>query len=147
MKLNVPDWLMFLLVAALIVAVSYSVLQMRTMSDETEQRMCDEDFVSDEEGEEGDVESYLEDNSSELMDRLRELEVRKLTKCVNRNLFCIFLVIPSPPITPTKRGDKIRSVDTDRYCHSFKIDDKIFFMFSCLRFARFKGRVQHVENY
>ncbi|XP_068999660.1 nck-associated protein 5-like isoform X1 [Embiotoca jacksoni] len=47
---------------------------MRTMSDETEQRMCDEDFGSDEEGEEGDVESYLEDNSSELMDRLRELE-------------------------------------------------------------------------
>ncbi|KAM4562257.1 nck-associated protein 5-like isoform 1-T3 [Odontesthes bonariensis] len=47
---------------------------MKTMSDETEQRMCDEDFVSDEEGEEGDVESYMEDNSSELMDRLRELE-------------------------------------------------------------------------
>ncbi|XP_005741088.1 nck-associated protein 5-like isoform X2 [Pundamilia nyererei] len=47
---------------------------MKTMSDETEQRMCDEDFGSDEEGEEGDVESYLEDNSSELMDRLRELE-------------------------------------------------------------------------
>ncbi|XP_075954744.1 nck-associated protein 5-like [Anarhichas minor] len=47
---------------------------MRTMSDETEQRMCDEDFGSDEEGEEGDVESILEDNSSELMDRLRELE-------------------------------------------------------------------------
>lgn len=34
--------------------------------------MCDEDFGSEEE--EGDVESYLEDNSSELMDRLRELE-------------------------------------------------------------------------
>lgn len=50
---------------------------MKTMSDETEQRMCDEDFGSDEEGEEGDVESYLEDNSSELMDRLRELEVRE----------------------------------------------------------------------
>ncbi|KAG7519610.1 hypothetical protein JOB18_012052 [Solea senegalensis] len=47
---------------------------MRTMSDETEQRMCDEDFGTDEEGEEADVESYLEDNSSELMDRLRELE-------------------------------------------------------------------------
>uniref|UniRef100_UPI003AAD5FF3 nck-associated protein 5-like n=1 Tax=Centroberyx gerrardi TaxID=166262 RepID=UPI003AAD5FF3 len=47
---------------------------MITMSDETEQRMCDEDFGSDEEGEEADVESYLEDNSSELMDRLRELE-------------------------------------------------------------------------
>ncbi|XP_028438260.1 nck-associated protein 5-like isoform X2 [Perca flavescens] len=47
---------------------------MRTMSDETEQRMCDEDFGSDEEGEEGDVESFLEDNSSELVDRLRELE-------------------------------------------------------------------------
>ncbi|XP_068589249.1 nck-associated protein 5-like isoform X2 [Cebidichthys violaceus] len=47
---------------------------MRTMSDETEQRMCDEDFGSDEEGEEGDVESILEDNSAELMDRLRELE-------------------------------------------------------------------------
>lgn len=47
---------------------------MRTMSDETEQRMCDEDFGSDEEGEEGDVESYLEDNSSELMDRVKELE-------------------------------------------------------------------------
>lgn len=51
--------------------------QMITMSDETEQRMCDEDFASDEEGVEGDVESYLEDNSSELMDRLRELEARK----------------------------------------------------------------------
>ncbi|CAK6973318.1 nck-associated protein 5-like [Scomber scombrus] len=47
---------------------------MKTMSDEAEQRMCDEDFGSDEEGEEADVESYLEDNSSELMDRLRELE-------------------------------------------------------------------------
>ncbi|XP_041654699.1 nck-associated protein 5-like [Cheilinus undulatus] len=47
---------------------------MRTMSDETEQRMCEEDFGTDEEGEEADVESYLEDNSSELMDRLRELE-------------------------------------------------------------------------
>ncbi|XP_061838373.1 nck-associated protein 5-like isoform X1 [Nerophis lumbriciformis] len=47
---------------------------MKTMSDETEQRMCDEDFCSDEEGEEADVESYLEDNSSELMDRLKELE-------------------------------------------------------------------------
>ncbi|XP_035500419.2 nck-associated protein 5-like [Scophthalmus maximus] len=47
---------------------------MRTMSDEAEQRMCDEDFGSDEEGEEADVESYLEDNSGELMDRLRELE-------------------------------------------------------------------------
>ncbi|CAL8326162.1 unnamed protein product [Merluccius merluccius] len=44
------------------------------MSDVTEQRMCDENFGSDEEGEEADVESYLEDNSSELMDRLRELE-------------------------------------------------------------------------
>ncbi|XP_014325317.1 nck-associated protein 5-like isoform X1 [Xiphophorus maculatus] len=52
-----------------------SLLQMRTMSDEAEQRTCDEDFGSEEEeGEEGDVESYLEDNSSELMDRLRELE-------------------------------------------------------------------------
>lgn len=39
--------------------------------------MCDEDFGSDEEG---DVESYLEDNSSELMDRLRELEVRRQTE-------------------------------------------------------------------
>lgn len=57
--------------------VSPRVLQMRTMSDETEQRMCDEDFGSDEEGEEADVESYLEDNSSELMDRLKELEVRR----------------------------------------------------------------------
>lgn len=57
-------------------AVSPSVFQMRTMSDETEQRMCDEDFGSDEEG---DVESYLEDNSSELMDRLRELEVSEQT--------------------------------------------------------------------
>lgn len=47
--------------------------QMRTMSEEAELRMCDEDFGSEEE--EGDVESYLEDNSSELMDRLRELEV------------------------------------------------------------------------
>uniref|UniRef100_A0A3P9KAT6 NCK-associated protein 5-like n=1 Tax=Oryzias latipes TaxID=8090 RepID=A0A3P9KAT6_ORYLA len=47
---------------------------MRTMSDETEQRTCDVDFGSDEEGEEADVESYLEDNSSELVDRLRELE-------------------------------------------------------------------------
>uniref|UniRef100_A0A3Q3NGA5 NCK-associated protein 5-like n=1 Tax=Labrus bergylta TaxID=56723 RepID=A0A3Q3NGA5_9LABR len=44
------------------------------MSDETEQRMCEEDFGTDEEGEEADVESYLEDNSSELVDRLRELE-------------------------------------------------------------------------
>ncbi|TNM86570.1 hypothetical protein fugu_006800 [Takifugu bimaculatus] len=44
---------------------------MRTMSDETEQRMCDEDFGSEEEA---DAESYLEDNSSDLMDRLRELE-------------------------------------------------------------------------
>ncbi|KAM8864798.1 nck-associated protein 5-like isoform 2-T2 [Spinachia spinachia] len=49
-------------------------MEMRTMSDETEQRMCDEEFGSDEEGEEGDVESFLEDNSSELVDRLRELE-------------------------------------------------------------------------
>ncbi|XP_061159373.1 nck-associated protein 5-like [Syngnathus typhle] len=47
---------------------------MRIMSDEAEQRMCDEDFCSDEEGEEADVESYLEDNSSELMNRLKELE-------------------------------------------------------------------------
>ncbi|KAF6715120.1 Nck-associated protein 5-like [Oryzias melastigma] len=47
---------------------------MRTMSDETEQRTCDVDYGSDEEGEEADVESYLEDNSSELVDRLRELE-------------------------------------------------------------------------
>ncbi|XP_028309518.1 nck-associated protein 5-like [Gouania willdenowi] len=47
---------------------------MRTMSDETEQRVCDEDFGTDEEGEEADVESFMEDNSSELMDRLRELE-------------------------------------------------------------------------
>lgn len=45
---------------------------MRTMSDETEQRVCDEDFGSEEEA---DAESYLEDNSSDLMDRLRELEV------------------------------------------------------------------------
>ncbi len=47
------------------------------MSDETEQRICDEDFGSEEEG---DVESYLEDNSSELVDRLRELEVSRQTK-------------------------------------------------------------------
>lgn len=46
--------------------------QMRTMSDETEQRVRDEDFGSEDEG---DVESYLEDNSGDLMDRLRELEV------------------------------------------------------------------------
>lgn len=46
---------------------------MRVMSDAAEQRVCEEDFGS-EEGEEADVESYLEDNSSELMDRLRELE-------------------------------------------------------------------------
>lgn len=45
---------------------------MRGMAD-SEQRVCEEDFGS-EEGEEADVESYLEDNSSELMDRLRELE-------------------------------------------------------------------------
>lgn len=64
-----------------------SVFQMRTMSDETEQRMCDEDFGSDEEGEEGDVESYLEDNSSELMDRLRELEVREQTQKHNELVF------------------------------------------------------------
>lgn len=47
------------------------------MSDEAEQRTCNEDFGSEEEeeeGEEADVESYLEDNSGELMDRLRELE-------------------------------------------------------------------------
>lgn len=43
------------------------------MSDAAEQRVCEDDFGS-EEGEEADVESYLEDNSSELMDRLRELE-------------------------------------------------------------------------
>lgn len=48
---------------------------MRTMSEETELRMCDEDFGSEEE--EGDAESYLEENSSELMDRLRELEVTR----------------------------------------------------------------------
>ena len=50
------------------------MLQMRTMSGETEPRVCQEDFGSDE----GDVESYLEeeDNSSELLDRLRDLEVR-----------------------------------------------------------------------
>lgn len=47
------------------------------MSDEMEQRMCDEDFGSDEEGEEADVESYLEDNSTELIDRLKELEASK----------------------------------------------------------------------
>ena len=46
------------------------VFQMRTMSDDTEPRMCDEDLESD-------VEDYLEEeeNSGELMDRLRELEV------------------------------------------------------------------------
>lgn len=42
------------------------------MSDETEQRVRGEDFGSEEEA---DAESYLEDNSSDLMDRLRELEV------------------------------------------------------------------------
>ncbi|XP_045063016.1 nck-associated protein 5-like isoform X2 [Coregonus clupeaformis] len=56
---------------------------MRTMSDETEPRMCDENLESEEgdvedylEEEEGDVEDYLEEeeNSGELMDRLRELE-------------------------------------------------------------------------
>uniref|UniRef100_A0A1A8RQT7 NCK-associated protein 5-like n=2 Tax=Nothobranchius rachovii TaxID=451742 RepID=A0A1A8RQT7_9TELE len=47
---------------------------MRIMSDETEHRMCQGGFGSEEEGEEADVESFLEDNSSELMDRLRELE-------------------------------------------------------------------------
>lgn len=67
-------------IVTVIVAVSPPVFQMRTMSDEAEQRMCDEDFGSDEEGEEGDVESYLEDNSSELVDRLRELEVSEKTK-------------------------------------------------------------------
>ncbi|KAK7909613.1 hypothetical protein WMY93_014297 [Mugilogobius chulae] len=46
---------------------------MRAMSDALEQRVSEEAFGSDE-GEEADVESYLEDNSSELMDRLRELE-------------------------------------------------------------------------
>lgn len=45
---------------------------MRAMADETGQRGRDEDFGSEEEG---DVESYLEDNSGDLMDRLRELEV------------------------------------------------------------------------
>ncbi|XP_077576743.1 nck-associated protein 5-like isoform X2 [Stigmatopora nigra] len=44
---------------------------MRTMSDEAEQRARDEDFCSDEEA---DVESYLEDNSGDLVDRLKELE-------------------------------------------------------------------------
>ena len=53
------------------------------MSDVTEQRMCDEPFGSDEEGEEADVESYLEDNSSELMDRLRELEVQILYSSIS----------------------------------------------------------------
>uniref|UniRef100_A0A3B4A342 Nck-associated protein 5 C-terminal domain-containing protein n=1 Tax=Periophthalmus magnuspinnatus TaxID=409849 RepID=A0A3B4A342_9GOBI len=43
------------------------------MSDALEQRVSEEGFGSDE-GEEADVESFLEDNSSELMDRLRELE-------------------------------------------------------------------------
>lgn len=52
-------------------------LQMRTMSDETERRACDEDFGSEEEA---DAESYLEDNSSDLMDRLRELEVSTHTR-------------------------------------------------------------------
>lgn len=49
------------------------MFMMRTMSDETEPRMCDENLESDE----GDVEDYLEEeeNSGELMDRLRELEV------------------------------------------------------------------------
>lgn len=47
---------------------------MRTMSGETETKPSEEDFGTDDEGEEADVESYLEDNSSELMDRLRELE-------------------------------------------------------------------------
>eukprot|EP00064_Thunnus_orientalis_P018179 superscaffoldBa00004098_g18271 len=56
------------------------------MSDETEQRMCDEDFGSDEEGEEADVESYLEDNSSELMDRLRELEASRRGNAENSAL-------------------------------------------------------------
>lgn len=55
---------------------------MKTMSGETEQRMCDEDFESDE----GDIESYLEeDHSSELLDRLRELEVSQQTTVVERN--------------------------------------------------------------
>ncbi|XP_077472383.1 nck-associated protein 5-like isoform X2 [Stigmatopora argus] len=44
---------------------------MRTMSDEAEQRARDEDFCSDEEA---DVESYLEDNCGDLVDRLKELE-------------------------------------------------------------------------
>lgn len=51
---------------------------MRTMSDEPEQRVCDEDFGSEEEADadaDADAESYLEDNSGDLMDRLRELEV------------------------------------------------------------------------
>ncbi|CAB1455589.1 unnamed protein product [Pleuronectes platessa] len=60
--------------ALLCETLSPPVSQMRTMSDEAEQRMCDEDFGSDEEGGEADVESDLEDNSSELLDRLRELE-------------------------------------------------------------------------
>ncbi|KAM8831014.1 nck-associated protein 5-like isoform 1-T2 [Synchiropus picturatus] len=47
---------------------------MKNMADEMEQRMCDEDFGSTEDGEEADQESYLDDNSSELMDRLKELE-------------------------------------------------------------------------
>lgn len=83
-------------IVAAIVKMSPSLFQMRTMSDETEQRMCEEDFGSDEEGEEADVESYLEDNSGELMDRLRELEVRKQDEmkcfckhcCTLSTIFC-----------------------------------------------------------
>lgn len=62
---------------------------MRAMADETEHRMCDEDFGSEEEG---DVESYLEDNSSELMDRLRELEVTLGSSHLNYSFMSAFMV-------------------------------------------------------
>lgn len=51
--------------------------------------MCDEDFGSEEEG---DVESYLEDNSSELMDRLRELEVTLGSSHLNYSFMSAFMV-------------------------------------------------------
>lgn len=51
--------------------------------------MCDEDFGSEEEG---DVESYLEDNSSELMDRLRELEVTLGSRHLNYSFMSAFMV-------------------------------------------------------
>lgn len=82
------------------------------MSDETEQRVCDEDFGSEEEG---DVESYLEDNSGDLMDRLRELEVS------------ITRLLRAPPETGS--GMKVVSCSfrrkTPRCCWPMRVREKL----------------------